>query len=472
MMLPPESVEAMKARRRVRILREASPGMIERHTIRTAIPMVAALFAGMLLATCARSPFRNWGHHLTRAAFVNVNVIRTGTNEVLPGRTVYIEDGIIRRVGPAHDIKIPADTYIIDASGKYLLPGLADMHIHHRGDFGFTNSEEDLVLYLVNGVTTVRNMSGSAWDLKVRQKIRSRQIPGPHYYTCGPTIGGATATPEATERIVLEQKRAGYDCVKLYSGIPQAAFSKAIRTAEAAGIPAVGHAQPRLPFEYTLQLRSIEHLEEILGFFSYSPPNATSQSVVEQIAARNVFLTPTLVVPEGYKYFFSEEERNRLMSRSQTAYVMPTPLAAFLSPESSAWKSVHGFGHDRLERDRQLALQYVPFLHDHGVKLLLGTDGFAFAPGFSVHDELANLVAAGLKPHQALTTATVNPAEYLGKSRTAGSIDSGKVSDLVLLDENPLQDISSTRTVRGVMIGRLWIDKNDIEAALRKLKKK
>ena len=81
-------------------------------------------------------------------------------------------------------------------------------------------------------------------------------------------------------------------------------------------------------------------------------------------------------------------------------------------------------------------------------------------------------MAAGLKPHQALTTATVNPAEYLGKSRTAGSIDSGKDSDLVLLDENPLEDIASTRTIRGVMIGRLWIDKNDIEAALRTLKKK
>ncbi len=446
--------------------------MIELHTTRTVFSIVAALFLGMLLPVCARSPFRNWGHDTARAAFVNVNVIRTTTNEILPGRTVYIEDGTIRFVGAAQDIQIPGDSYIIDARGKYLLPGLADMHIHHRGAFGFTHSEEDLIYYLANGVTTVRNMGGSDWDLNTREKIRSRQIPGPHYYTCGSQVGRATTTPEAAEQVVLEQKRAGYDCIKLYSGIPEAAFSQAIRTAEAAGIPAVGHAQPRLPFEYTLQLKSIEHLEEILAFFSYSPPNAQSQLLVEQIAARQVFLTPTLVVPEGYKYFFSEEDRNVLLSRSQTAYVMPKPLAEFLSPDSAAAKSLHTFGYERLERDHQLALQYVPFLHDHGVRLLLGTDAPFLAPGFSVHDELANLVAAGLKPHQALTSATANPAEYLGKSRTEGSVDAGKNSDLVLLDENPLEDIANTRAIRGVMIGRLWIDTHDIEAALRTLKRK
>lgn len=194
-------------------------------------------------------------------AFVNVNVVPMDQEQILRNQTVIIRDGRIIEIGLAAKTKVPKDAFQIDGRNKYLLPGLADMHIHSFSD------DSDLLLYIANGVTTVRNMAGSARHLKLREQLAKGEILGPTYYTCGTYLMGFN-NAEASKRIVDEQSRSGYDCVKIYNMLDwtQDAYDAALDAAQKNKVPAVGYLPRNLPIEATLKTgrQTVEHTEEFL----------------------------------------------------------------------------------------------------------------------------------------------------------------------------------------------------------------
>lgn len=397
-----------------------------------------------------------------------VNVVDVDNGAILREQNVFVVDGRIRSITPGLSVVNAGST--IDGRGRYLLPGLADMHVHHySGEY----DDDDLFLYLVNGVTTVRNMAGSERDLEAKKKIEAGTLIGPRYYTAGPQLGWWIDTVEKARAAVEKQHRAGYDFIKVYSGFVKPAYQAIIETGQRLNLPVVGHPQVRLGEDENLRLRSIEHLEESLDLFGRrSPDPVLHGEFAARLARANVFVTPTLhiwtffdcVLPAG---------RERLLRRQETRFLSDVWYRKVNDPDDPSYLSLNRIGYRELKKTRDLGLEFVPFLHRNGVPLLLGTDAVWFAvPGFSIHDELGSLVSAGLSPLNALRTGTTNVASFFGPEYNSGRIAVGKNADLLLLDANPLEDIKNSRRIAGVMIGRHWIDRAGIEKILLKLRKR
>lgn len=423
-------------------------------------------------SSCSR-PLDQHTRSFDRVTIRDVAVIDLDRGAVLEHRDVRIESGKIVSIETT-----PATAphgAVIDARGKFLLPGLADMHVHHyTGDDGAQlYDDEDLFLYLANGVTTVRNMTGSERDLQAKEEIGSGKLIGPRYYTCGPHLGAWVETAAEAREGVQEQHRAGYDCIKVYSGIVKPAFRAIIDTANRLRMPVAGHPQIRLGEDENLRLQSIEHLEESLMLFGRRPPDQVLHGAFAQRLARErVFITPTLHVSTFYDCI-TAAGHERLLARPESRFLSEYWYDRVSDPNDAAYRNLRRVGYARLKATHDLGLQFAPFLARNGVPLLLGTDTTWFAvPGFSVHDELELLVRGGLSAREALVTGTSNVADFLGQAHNSGRIAVGKNADLLLLDANPLADIRNSRKIAGVMIGRYWIDRSGIAEILRRLQKR
>lgn len=443
-------------------------GMNRRSPRREGVVAVAALAALLCTSGCSRRLHR-FVTDYPSVTISAVNVIDIDGGRVLPMRDVHVVNGAIDAIEVAGNRAITGRP-VIDGRGKFLIPGLADMHVHHySGEY----SDDDLLLYLVNGVTTVRNMGGSERDLEAKKRIGTGSLIGPRYYTCGPHVGWWIKTPSEARRVVEEQKSAGYDCIKVYSGMRLKPFRAVIETAERIRIPAVGHAQRKLEIDETLELRSIEHIEELLDLLDHQPPNpAVHSPLARKMATRRVFVTPTV---GGFDFtrYLRADELERILARPETRFLSPYWYERVTNPRDDAYRHLRRLGYRKAKRMYKLALQYAAFFNREGVPLLLGTDTTGFlVPGFAVHDELETLVAAGLSPRDALRSATSNVADFLGPAHNSGRITVGWRSDLVVLDANPLIDIRNTRRIAGVMIGRRWIDRAAINQILQRLRKR
>jgi imidazolonepropionase-like amidohydrolase len=447
------------------------------------------ILIGLVTGRAEKSP--EDGKTLSRVAFVQVNIVDVEKARILPDRTVYIEDGLIKAIRESKDARLPKNTFLIDGKNKYLLPGLADMHIHHTSSGAFVSGsepplyeEKDLLLYLVNGVTTVRNMAGSGLDPKIKNKISNGEILGPHYYSSGPALvtgkGGAIInTPQQAVVAIVEQKKAGYDFIKVYCCFTKdnkELYDKIIEISEANKIPAVGHIQFRLPIEDALKLRSIEHLEHLPRYFKNESPDSEKHAdLVKKLLESKTVICPTLSPFELYKLFDEKILAEYLVKPEMSYFSIPgfnEEMKLLTDKKSYLNDKKQGEG---VKEMYDLGMRYVYFLHQQKVPLILGSDSggiFPLAPGFSTHRELELLTQAGLSPMEALQTGTINVARFLGNQDKRGSIAENKESDLVLLDRNPLVKISNTRAIRGVMISKKWMNKAAIEKVLLNLKKR
>ena len=202
-------------------------------------------------------------------AFVNVNVIPFDRERILGAQTVIVRDGRITQIGPASNVKVPDGALKIDGRGKYLMPGLADMHVHLYPGAGQQNdlASQQLQLFLANGVTTVRNMIGKPEHLLLRDRVAKGELPGPTIYTAGPPmLGNTVPTPADAERAVTEQKKAGYDFIKVHEGLSPETYAAIVATAKRVGIPFAGHVTATVGLKRALEARqtSIEHLDGYL----------------------------------------------------------------------------------------------------------------------------------------------------------------------------------------------------------------
>ena len=438
-------------------------------------------------------------------AITKVSVIPMDSERVLKNQTVIVKDGKIIALGSADKVKTPEGAIEIKGKNKFLIPGLFDMHVHLR-------EENHLALYLANGVTTVQNLNGSPWHLKRREMVKEGKLLGPRIFTTGPTTSRMRVdTPEKAEKLVLDQKKAGYDSIKHYGsgtreGMTRETYDHLLKVAKREGMPVIGHAPRNMSFSAVLEERqnSIDHAEEI--YYTYEPilkyyqPHVDFQfgrtsledyrkanpefpkpeeirpvleKLAKEVKSSGLAFTPTLTAFETI-WRNTNSEYEKMLKDEELKYIQPATRASW-SPQSNRYRT--GWA-DRLadvgkalKGSLELQKMMVKEFADEGVLVMTGTDApltFVY-PGFTLHHELELFVGAGLTPFQALKAATITPAKFLKISDEVGTIAVGKRADLVLLDANPLDNIKNTRKISGVFANGRYLAKSDTDKMLAKI---
>lgn len=436
--------------------------------------------------------------------FRNVTLIDMRSEQPKPNMTVVVSGTRISKIGK--NIKIPKNAQIIDASGKYLIPGLWDMHAHAVN----IRHESWFPMLIANGVTGIRDL-GSPLPLEKINEIRGAVSDGK---ILGPRIGAVAgrivngvggdasheivSTPEEGRQLVRRYKQQGADFIKPYNLLAQETYLAILDEAKRQKMPVEGHVPFSMTAEETSDLGQIiiEHnfgvllsasrAEDELRKASQTEPNrwasfeAKAAVAFDEQKAKTLFARfvrngtwscPTIIAYRQLLYFdnesiFLNDDRMKYIpqpvrERWHTAFVQRSQIN-MNADNKTRWK---------------MRSRIVGMMHRMGVRLLAGTDmaDLYIIPGFSLHDELQLMVEAGLSPLTALQTATINPAKFLGKEKEFGTIEKGQFADLILLDANPLADISNTKKINAVVVNGRLLDRKtldklltDVEAATSK----
>lgn len=418
-------------------------------------------------------------------AFVNVNVIAMSDESVAEAQTVIVTDGRITAIGHVDVTALPADAEIVDGTDRYLLPGLAEMHGHVTST---TAESLDWLfgLYVANGVTTVRGMLGRPEHLALRQRLAEGEVLGPRLVTSGPSLnGGSVRDPEQGAGMVSAQHAAGYDFIKIHPGLTRAEFVAITEAASRLGMPVAGHVPEEVGVPLALEsgIATIDHLDGYMetlipahedptggvgGFFGLLLSGQADEKRIPAIAAATAAAGVWNVPTESlFEHMVDDVDVEDIRKWHEMRYVSRSTVDEWIGVKRELMSDRNysaGLATRAIDLRRRLILE----LHRAGAGLLLGSDSPQRfnVPGFSLHRELELLVAAGLTPWEALRTGTVNPAVFLGMQEDMGTIEVGKVADLLLLDENPLADISNSRRVHGTMLRGRWVPRTDIDAML------
>lgn len=434
------------------------------------------LFVFSLLAGCAGNRvFAQLTNDATgvssnqEIAFISVNVVPMDKERILAEQTVITKNGRIVKIGATSRTKVSPKALIIDGRGKFLMPGLTDIHVH-------LNDEDELLLYIANGVTTVLNMRGAPQHLQWRAEIAKGEKLGPAIYTAGNTIDGdpplnprntVVTTAQKAEEVVAEQAKAGYDFIKVYSNLSPEGYNGIIAAAKRHKIRVVGHMPTAVDTERILGSgqSAVAHVEEFYySFFKRIPDESKIPYIATVTKKNNVWVMTTIYSIENI--IRQVEDLDSLLSEPEMRFVPPAILEDWKRPNNPFAGRTAAF----LAKNKTM----YPFLkkltkgfQQAGVKLLTGTDSSfpASIPGFSLHLELERLVEAGLTPFQALTASTKNASEFLSKKDDFGTVAIGKRADLILVNGNPLEDITNAKRRTGVMICGRWLT----EVHLRKM---
>jgi imidazolonepropionase-like amidohydrolase len=383
---------------------------------------------------------------------------------------VLIVEDRIEAIGPRESTRVPEGTEVLELPGRWVLPGLVDMHVH-------VFSEEDLPLYLDAGITTVRNMWGWDLHLELRRKVAAGDLVGPRIVTAGRLVDGdppvlrgsaALTTTAQARQEVASQVRAGFDGIKVYDRLPAPVFGAVVLAARRAGLPVWGHPPESVGIDGSLAagIETLEHLRGVPEAVGAADgwDAALDPSAVEDLALRvrqvGTTIVPTLIVHESGELSASEQ---RTLMTTPAVRRIPEPLHSFCcdSPDDPGDDLDPTIRRERHENRRNV----VAALHRAGVRLLVGTDtGNPWVvPGSSFHEELALLREAGLSNLEVLEAATRNAALELRRAEEIGALAPGMLADLIVVAENPLEDLTSLRHPAGVMVGGRWHEKPEPE---------
>jgi imidazolonepropionase-like amidohydrolase len=404
-------------------------------------------------------------------AFTNVNVVPMDTERVLEGHTVLVRNGRIAAVG-GPELGIPAEATRIDGTGKYLMPGLAEMHGHMPGG---AIEETVMFLYVANGITTVRGMLGEDQHLALRERANSGQIVAPTLYMAGPSFnGGSVNSPLEAEAKVRLQKAQGWDLLKIHPGLTVPEYDALAMTAHEVGIRFGGHVPAEVGITRAIEMgqETFDHLDgfiEYLDAFDKPIDQERLQDLISLVKGANAWVVPTMVLwdvgiighgdaeemssyPEN-RYWYKTGGGNSVQgwaNRQRTA-------AAGMPDSADLWAA---------NRERVLKA-----LSDAGAGILMGTDSpqIFSVPGFSLHREMQAMSEAGMSTFDILVSGTRAVGEYFQRNDTFGTVAVGRRADLILLNSNPLEDVVNVADRAGVMVRGRWISEADIQARLAEI---
>ncbi len=396
----------------------------------------------------------------------NVNVIPMTDSNVLTERDVLIRDGRFAAIEPHGALEETPDVETIDGSGKYLFPGLMDMHVHLNGRMDV--QPDMLYLYASNGVTTVLTMAGNHQVLKLAAMTENGELLGPRIFTTAPIMGNLSPNPATAEKaheMVQRYADAGYRYLKVYNQIPEAGYWGIIEAAKEHDMTVVGHAVRSVGIEGALKAgQHIVHMEEfIYGYFQDGLDESQIEPLARRVKDAGIVVIPNLI---AYHNIIRQVEDLDAMIASEGVELLPWRLRKDFPADKNSY--TNRFDMDDVREYLRPNLEFMQKLtkafEDAGVPLLAGTDAVMniVVPGFSLHDDLQELVDAGLTPYEALQCATVNPARFLEIDTETGTIELGKAADAILLGANPLDDIANTRKIAGVFVNGEWLDSDDI----------
>lgn len=399
---------------------------------------------------------------------------------VLRDQTLLVSGDRILAMGDADQVKVPIDAKSLPVQGKYVMPGLSDMHVHLDG-------EGDLLLMLRHGVTRVRNLAENSTLARVagapvmpelKRKVQARQVAGPALYNCGPILEGQPASHPLT-RVVdsVETARAavqytadkGFDCVKVYDHLGADRFEDVLQAAQQARLPVLGHVPEAVGWERAVHtFKSIEHLSGYLDSHQarYTVPPRDWERAFRLTAHAGVFHCPTIALWAEHAPYEGFEQ---VKANPRYAYVPPMTQLLWEAAAKRFYTVDYGDKAGYQQRMTQLAQRMTLAMHQAGVKLLVGTDTnmAGVFPGISTLKEMQHLVDAGISNQETLKIATWNAADYFGDTATRGTLAEDKAADLLVLEANPLAQMAALEETVGVFTQRRWWSRQALDQKIK-----
>ena len=405
----------------------------------------------------------------------NANIIPMNQDTVLVNKMVYIKKGRIEKIADSIEIK---GVQIFDAKNRYLTPGLIDMHVHVWDRY-------ELGLYLSNGVTAVRNLWGMPMHLRIKDDVIKGNIISPTFFTTGPKLTGSefigddnlnlTNPIEAKEKVISYKNR-GYDFIKTYYGLDKEIFDAVIEQAKSSEIDIVAHPSQKVPFSYHLnpQIKSIEHAEEIVQQpLQFNLDTLKLRPIIDSISqSKQATYCPTITV---FNNIYQMMINDSILDSESLEFMNPLIKKVDSKNQFDRWYNTKQEDADavgRIKRQHDFHISIVQKMHKAGVNIVCGTDsGIGVTPpGISIHKELKFYKEAGLSNYEVLKTATVNASQTHSILNQLGTIEEGKMANLLLVDENPLVELSALENPTYVIVNGRKLNRETLDSFNEKAK--
>ncbi len=408
----------------------------------------------------------------TVQAFVGVDVLPMDSERVLADQTVVVDGGRIVAMGPVATTPVPAGALRIEGDGRFLMPGLAEMHGHiPPPQAPAQHIEAVLFLYVANGITTVRGMLGHPGQLDLKARATRGEIVAPNLYLAGPSFSGqSVSSPEQADARVRQQAAEGWDLLKVHPGLTLEQYDAMARAARETGMRFGGHVPEAVGLRHAIEMgqETFDHIdgyEQELGTFEGALDETALAELVEISREAGVWIVPTQVL---WETLYGTAGLDSLRTLPELRYAPPEQVRQWISIHEQRLAEPD---FDLAESRRLIAarLRILEALHDGGVRILMGTDApqqFS-VPGFSLHREIRRMTQAGMSPYEVLSSGTRNVGEYFANEDDFGTVAPGKRADLVLLRANPLDDVGNVDSIEGVMVAGRWLARDEIDRRLQ-----
>ncbi len=405
--------------------------------------------------------------------FKNVTVVPMTSDRVIPKQTVVVTGDRIVAVGAK--AKIPKGAVVIDGTGRFLSPGVAEMHGHIPPPNAPAQVIDDtLFLYVANGITTVRGMLGHPGQLELREKAKKNEILAPNLYLAGPSFNGNSinSVQDAIDK-VRAQKKEGWDLLKVHPGLSKDEYDAMARTAAEEKMRFGGHVPEEVGVLHAIEMgqETFDHVDGYAEYLEADKGPVDEKKLADLVAktkAAGAWIVPTMAL---WEVLLNTIDLKTLRNYPELKYAPQQAVDNWTRLYNERLQTITAESAANLVKGR---LRILRALSDGGVKILMGTDApqqFSI-PGFSLHRELQRMSAAGMTPYQIMVSGTRNVGEYFKASDSFGTIEPGKRADLLLLQGNPLENIANLAKIEGVMLRGKWHSRQDLDARLKTIEER